>query len=393
MADVVTPEKLRDKQDRNELFYLIDTRPETDYENWHIKDAVNFPFTPSGGLNKESFREFQNEKGFEEGDEIIALCAKGVSSHKLAERLEEMGFEDVKSLRGGMREWSGLYDVVPVASRNPYLKVIQLQRRAKGCIGYIVGSSESGEAAAIDVSRYTDKFLEAASERGFKITHVFDTHVHADHISGGRELAKKLKVPYHLGKAAEKRISNYSFQPVGENEVVKIGGIDVKAIHTPGHTSEMTSLLIGDEALITGDSLFVDSIGRTELEFQGDRAGEGASMQYESLNDKVMVLPDKVKILPGHFSVTEDGRTPGVTPGTPIFSTVGYLRTNNQALRMSEEEFLEYMFENIPDKPPNYEEIIAVNLGEKELSDEVEAIELELGPNRCAASEESMLDS
>ena len=393
MVKILTPENFKERQDREDKFYLIDTRSQVDYEKWHIKDAVNFPYVPSDELKEENIRKLGEEVGFEKDDEIITVCAKGTSSLDLAKKLEEIGFEKVRALEGGMRAWSGVYDSVPITTSNPDLKIIQLQRRAKGCTGYIIGSKKYGEAAAIDVSRYANKFLEAASEHGFRITHVFDTHIHADHITGGRELAKKLEIPYHLGETAKKRISKYSFQGVAENEVIKIGDIDIKAIPTPGHTSEMTSWLIEGEAIVTGDSLFIDSVGRTELEFQADQAKEGAIMQYESLNKKVMALPDKVKILPGHFSVTEDGRTPGVTPGTPIFSTVGLLRTNNQALKMSKEKFIEYMFENIPDKPPNYEEVIAVNLGEREITDENEAIELELGPNRCAASEESMLDS
>lgn len=154
----------------------------------------------------------------------------------------------------------------------------------------------------------------------------------------------------------------------------------------------MTSWLVESEALISGDSLFVDSIGRTELEFE-ENAERGAVLQYQSLLEKVLSLPDRIKILPGHFSVSDSGESGGVTPGTPIFSTIGYLRQNNRALQMEKDEFVDYMFENVPDKPPNYEQVIGINLGREERGSEEEEIELELGPNRCAASEESMVDS
>ncbi|MCF7876127.1 MBL fold metallo-hydrolase, partial [Candidatus Bipolaricaulota bacterium] len=307
-----------------------------------------------------------------------------------ANQLEKHGFTDVKALAGGMEAWSGVYDRVPIATEANDLTIVQLQRRAKGCLGYLVGSNRAGVAAAVDVSRYTKEFLDAATEKGFKITHVFDTHIHADHISGGRELADKLGVDYHLGERAEERDPEFDYLPVQKNEVIDVGSISIKAIHTPGHTTEMTSWLVGTEALISGDSLFANSIGRTELEFQKE-ARKGADLQYQSLVGKVLSLPDEVKVLPGHFSISNEGEAQGVTPGTPIFASLGKLRKHNKALQMNQDEFVEYIFENVPEKPPNYEEVIATNLGRQKRMSQQKEVELEMGPNRCATSEDSMV--
>jgi glyoxylase-like metal-dependent hydrolase (beta-lactamase superfamily II) len=151
----------------------------------------------------------------------------------------------------------------------------------------------------------------------------------------------------------------------------------------------MTSYLVDDEALLTGDTLFVESIGRTELQFADRDARDGARVQYETLHRAIMTQPNDVKILPGHFSVTNDGEYVDVTPGQPMFSTVGYLWEHNEIIRLPEDEFVDHMFANLPSKPPNYERVIATNAGEYVPADEDEEIELELGPNRCAATADS----
>lgn len=174
--------------------------------------------------------------------------------------------------------------------------------------------------------------------------------------------------------------------------MIEFRSTQVKAVHTPGHTSEMTSYLVDCGAVITGDSLFLDSIGKTELEFSADEAERGASLQYESLTKRLLGLPDTVKVLPGHFTISEEDGQDRHFAGTPLYSTIGKLRKNNRALQFDKEDFIDYMFNNLPSKPPNYDHIIEINLGARKSVDRETAIELELGPNRCATSQESMLD-
>ena len=385
MVETITAEQLRDMIDADEEFVLFDTRSPDSFEDWHIDGAENVEYS---GDADELVGEF-DEDAIGAGDTVVTICATGNSASSFAEYLEREGdAHDVKTVEGGMEAWSMVYDVVPIATENDDLVVLQLQRRSKGCLGYVVGSKRAGEAALVDVTRATDEFLDAARAHGLKVTHILDTHIHADHISKGRELADRLGVPYHLGAPAATRDPDFEFDPIEPNAVVELGDVDIKAVHTPGHTTGMTSYLVDDEALLTGDTLFVESIGRTELQFADKDARDGARVQYETLHKVIMTESNDVKILPGHFSVTDDGEYIDVTPGQPMFSTVGYLWENNEILQLDEDAFVEHMFENLPSKPPNYEQVIATNAGEYE-PEEGEESELELGPNRCAATSES----
>lgn len=379
-------------QDSEEDYTLIDTRGSEDYSEWHIKGAVNYPYLPSDPSSRVSYDNLNEEFGVEKSDKVITICAKGKSSKKFGKLLDEKeGFEDVAVVEGGMQNWSGVYDRVGIPTEEDDLEIVQLQRRAKGCLGYLIGSKSTDEAALVDVSRYTDVFLDEAEKRGYEIKHIMDTHIQADHLMGGKDLAKQLDVPYYLGFKAEERNPQFEYNPINDGETIEFGGVEIKAVHTPGHTSEMTSYQINDEAIITGDALFVESIGRTELEFGGEEAIKGAEMQYESIKT-ITNNPENMKVLPSHFTVTSEGEYIDVTPGKPIYSTIKYLKQNSKPLNMEKQEFVNYISDNLPTKPPNYEEIIAANTGAKEITDEKEAIKLELGPNRCAASEESMVE-
>ncbi|MFH5797948.1 rhodanese-like domain-containing protein [Haladaptatus sp. CMAA 1911] len=380
MVEAITSEELADKQDADEEFALLDTRPESSFESWHIHGATNVPFGPEESLSEDDAEAVASM--LDGTDEVFTICAKGISSSHFVDELEAHGFENVKVVEGGMEAWSQVYEHVPIETSGD-AEIVQIQRRSKGCLGYLVGND--GEAAAIDVSRHLDEFRDAAAAHGYEITHVFDTHIHADHISGGRRLADELGVPYHLGDRARKRGVEYEYDAIGRNEVVRVGEVDIKAVYTPGHTSEITSYLVDDEAVLTGDTLFVDSIGRTELEFGDEDVGKGAEMQYDSLHKVLMSDPDSVVVLPGHVTVTEDGQFTHGHPGEPIRSTIGDVRRELDVLRLSEAEFVSHLTENVPEKPPNYGTVIAINRGVDEPEDEEEATELELGPNRCSA--------
>jgi thiosulfate/3-mercaptopyruvate sulfurtransferase len=250
-------------------------------------------------------------------------------------------------------------------------------------------------AIAIDVSRHGDEWRAAAAARDASIAAVLDTHVHADHLSGGRELADELGVPYYLPAAAAERDVAYAFESLARNETLDVGGVDVKALATPGHTDDGASYLVGRSALLTGDTLFTDSVGRTELQFAaGDGADDdqreaagaatGAERLYDSLHGTLLAEPDGVVVCPGHFAVANDGTTGDVTPGEPVTTTVGAARRGLDVLDLDRGAFVERITATLPEKPPNYEAVIAANRGVESPPDEVAAIELELGPNRCA---------
>ena len=380
-ARTISPEQFRDMVDADEPFTVVDTRDEESFESWHIAGAIRYRHTGEEPLEVD---RFERETGLGRDDPIVTMCAKGQASDHLADELAEAGYDSVSVVERGMEGWSEVYDGVRVPTAADNIAIVQVQRRAKGCLGYVVGDPTAGVAAAIDPTRHVAEFRDAAEAIGCDLVRVFDTHVHADHVSGGRRLADTVGVPYHLGRDAADRDVGYEFEPVAPNEVVRVGDIDVKALATPGHTSDQVSYLLDGEAAATGDALFTDSVGRTELQFGDRAAAEGAELLYESLHRTLLALPEPVTVLPGHASVTNDGRYRDGTPGTPITATVGSVRTGLPLLQLDRSTFVERLQGSLPDKPPNYERVIAINTGRSTIENEQEATELELGPNRCA---------
>jgi len=382
MVKNITAEQLADKIDADEQFTLIDTRPEDSFEAWHVRDAENVPYNPDEGLSEDQLNE---ANALIDDRPVVAICGKGLTSTPFAFDLDEQGYDDTSVVTGGMEEWSKLYEVVPIETSSDDLVVRQVQRRAKGCLGYIVGSKQAEEAVVVDATRQTDQFKVAAQDAGLSITRVLDTHVHADHISGSPALADEVGVPYHLGEAASERGVEYEYEPLSDGEVIEVGDVEIEALHTPGHTSEMMNYLVDGELLLTGDTLFVDSVGRTELQFGEDDASHGAELLYDSLHETILDLPDDTTILPGHLTVTSDGRYEHGSPGDPLEARLGDLREDLDLLGLDRDAFVERLSDDAPEKPPNYETVLAINTGKETVDDEGEATELELGPNNCAA--------
>jgi glyoxylase-like metal-dependent hydrolase (beta-lactamase superfamily II)/rhodanese-related sulfurtransferase len=382
MFEKITARELADRRDSGtDDSVLVDTRPADSYAAWRIEGAENVPFGPGETLSDDQRAEID---ALANGDGIVTVCGKGATSTRLASELDANGFEDVAVLTGGMRAWNALYETARVDTASVDLVVIQFQRRAKGCLSYLVGSKRAGEAVVVDPTRHTDQYVTTAAEEGLAITRVLDTHVHADHISGGRDLAARLGVLYHLGERAAERDLDYEFEPVADGETIPVGDVEIEVLPAPGHTSEMVNYRVGDEAVLTGDALFLDSVGRTELEF-GEEAERGARMQYETLHGTLLELPDELTVLPGHVTVNADGTYENASPGELVGAPLGDVRDRLALVDLDEEAFVERMVENVPEKPDNYETVIAINRGEESVATDRDATMLETGANNCAA--------
>ena len=207
-----------------------------------------------------------------------------------------------------------------------------------------------------DIARY----LKNSEEGNVAIRYVIDTHMHADHISNGRELAEAAGAEYVLLAGTE---TNYTFRGVEDGEILHMGNTEVEVLHTPGHTPEHVSLVVTDHTradepwlVLTGHTLMVSDMGRTEL---ATSAEEGARALFESAQ-KLRKLPDHIGIFPGAFSGSVCGR--GLS-GNPS-STIGFERRHNRAFTLeNEEEFIQLMLDDIPDPPANAKRIRATNLG------------------------------
>ncbi|MFW6003754.1 MAG: MBL fold metallo-hydrolase [Halanaeroarchaeum sp.] len=381
MVETITADRLADMIDEENRFTLIDTRQPDSYEAWHVPDAVNVPYDPDVGLGDDQYRTVEDAAT---GDPIVAICGKGMTSTAFADELETRGHE-VSVVDGGMEAWSTVYEVVTIPTKEDELVVRQIQRRAKGCLGYVVGSTSTDEAVVVDPTRQIDQFEQAAHDAGLTIERVLDTHVHADHISGGAALAEDLGVPYNLGDGARERGVAYDFEPLSDGQTVDRHGVDIEVLSAPGHTTEMMNYLVDGELLLTGDTLFVDSVGRTELQFGAGAADHGAELLYDTLHETILGLPADTTVLPGHLSVSSDGRYVQGTPGDPVAARLGDLADDLELLQLDRESFVERLTRDAPEKPPNYETVIAINRGTQTVGTESEATELELGPNNCAA--------
>ena len=229
-----------------------------------------------------------------------------------------------------------------------------------GCSSYLIASRESREAAVIDPQRDVQQYLDLATERDYNIVAIIDTHLHADHVSGNRDLAAATGAQLYLYEGAD---TLFPFQPLQDGDTISLGQVVLRVVFTPGHTPEMISLLVINPArspepsmVLSGDCLFVGDIGRPD--FGGP---EGASQQYHSIQ-KLLQLEDYVEVFPAHF----EGSCGKGMCGRPS-STIGFERRFNPVLRLSEQEFLEYASQP-PAQPLNMSSILAANRGEASFS-------------------------
>jgi hydroxyacylglutathione hydrolase len=209
-----------------------------------------------------------------------------------------------------------------------------------------------GEAAIVDPIRETEPYIELAKKRGAKIKYVFQTHFHADFVSGHIDLAKKTGATIVFGPLAE---TDYKVYNAKDGEEFKIGSITIRALHTPGHTPESTTYLLLDEnysdyCVFTGDTLFVGDVGRPDLLDGKMTKEELAGMMFESLNKKIKTLPDEVLVYPAHGP----GSACGKNIAKETWSTIGHQKKTNYALRnMSKDEFIKELTEGLI-APPAY---------------------------------------
>ncbi|QLD89639.1 MBL fold metallo-hydrolase [Natronomonas salina] len=382
-VESITPETLKERIDSGEDVTLLDSRMTSEYEEWKIDgptvESVNVPYFEflDDEIDEDVLDQIPDDR------EVTVLCAKGGSSEYVAGALAERGY-DVNHLEGGMNGWAAIYEPHEVERYDGPGTLIQYQRPSSGCLGYLVYDGD--EAALIDPLRaFTDRYLEDADELGVELKYAFDTHVHADHVSGIRALADE-DVEGVVPEAAVDRGITYDDEMTvaSDGDTFPVGDATVEAVYTPGHTSGMTSYLIGGSMLATGDGLFVESVARPDLEEGDEGAEDAARLLYDSLQNRILTLDDDVLVGGAHFSDAAEPAEDG-TYTAPL----GDLKEQMDALTMDESEFVELVLADMPPRPANYEDIIATNLGQNEVDDE-EAFTLELGPNNCAASQESL---
>lgn len=382
-VETIDPDSLKARIDSGQETVLLDTRMRSDYEEWHIDgenvESINVPYYEflEDDVDETVLAEIPRDR------EVTALCAEGSASEYVAGTLTERGY-DVSHLEGGMEGWALIYESVEVTGYAGAGTLLQYQRPSSGCLGYLLYDQD--EAAVIDPLRaFTDRYLEDADRLGVDLVYALDTHVHADHVSGVRDLVAEGVEGVIPAPAVDRGVTYADdLTTIEDGQTLTVGEATIEAIHTPGHTTGMTSYLVDESFLATGDALFTESVARPDLEEGDDGAPEAARMLYESLQNRILTLPDSVIVGGGH---TSDAAEPAAD-GT-FTESIGTLVADMPALTTEEETFVELTLADMPPRPANYEAIIATNLGQNDV-DEAEAFTLELGPNNCAASQESL---
>jgi glyoxylase-like metal-dependent hydrolase (beta-lactamase superfamily II) len=368
----ITPDELGEQlRDGDDGPLVLDVRHEAEFEDWHIPDSINVDVYDELTDDPERAEEALSDLPREE--RIVTVCAAGVVAQTATEVLGELGYDAV-TLTDGMNGWSRVHRHAEVpAELDGDGAIVQVARPGKGCLSHVLVSE--GEAAVFDPSHYLDEYEAILEERDAELVGVFDTHAHADHVSGGAELAAGHGVPYYLHPRDALAMDA---TPVEDGQTVTVGGLDVNVVHTPGHSEGSVSFDVDGAALLTGDTLFHESVGRVELGVEAgiedaDVEGNAATL-YESLR-RLLDRPDDALVLPSH--------DPG-SPEPPVSATLGEVRERNEDLSRDREEFIETLASDVPDHPPNFERVKRTNVGREDVPDD-ELAELELGPNNCAA--------
>jgi glyoxylase-like metal-dependent hydrolase (beta-lactamase superfamily II)/rhodanese-related sulfurtransferase len=343
---------------------VVDVRTDEDRQQWSIPGSIHinaYEALKAGRPGALSDADLPRDHP------VVTVCNLGKMSEQAAEKLSRRGFNAV-SLAGGMKAWSLSWNTAEVALADAL--VTQIRRTGKGCLSYLI--SAGGEALVIDASLPPEVYRSVAERLRVRIRHVLDTHIHADHLSRSKQLAEAagadLLVP------AQDRV-RFPHRALHGGEVIELGPVMIEAIHTPGHTLESTCYLIPGQALFTGDTLFLSSVGRPDLHSDAEQTRLRASLLYRSVKQLLGLQPD-VRVFPGHTS------SPPAFDRVAITEPLGAISERLRDWVESEPAFIERILARIPPAPPNFERIVEHN--ESGTAPAGDPTDLEAGTNRCA---------
>ncbi len=392
---VWTTRDLLERLERCERFFVFDVRNRDDFGRFRIEGreplpAVNVPYFEMlelGGKDEMvdsvvAYVEQHMANQLPHALPILSVCAKGDTSEYVAQGLRRLGYASA-NLKGGMKAW-GLHYATRAIVETPSLAVYQVSRPARGCLSYVVASA--GKAVVIDPLRHLAPYLDLVRTKGLTIERVIDTHAHADHISGGPALASQTGSSYHLHPydaihPIDVLPATFPFEPIRDGQIFSLGEHELEALHIPGHTLGLVAIRLDDRYLFTGDSIFIRSISRPDL---GGKAESWAPLHGRSLR-KLLGLPGRMTVLPGHFSRLDEANDKGI-----FAASLDDLKQCNDGLlvlqRESEDGFVRYLIESLPRFIPEYVDIKRINAGLLAAGED-DASTLELGKNVCALSQ------
>ncbi|HLF13593.1 MAG TPA: MBL fold metallo-hydrolase [Bacteroidota bacterium] len=233
----------------------------------------------------------------------------------------------------------------------------QFRHEEGGCLSYLVGCTRAGVCAVVDPQYDVAPYVRYASDHRMKLTHIFETHAQADHISGAKKLADATGARVHYHESAQ---TAFPVERVKDGDTIALGNIRFNILHTPGHTSDSVSIAVTDTTrgtepwlVLTGDTLFVGDTGRPDLDGSAEKL-------YDSIWNKLLKFDDSVEIYPTHFAGSSCGKAMSPKPS----STIGFERRFNPSLRAkSKAEFVDLVMADLPVQPPRFQKVRQFNLG------------------------------
>jgi len=359
-----------------ETFLLLDVRNDVEFGRFRVEgpypiDMINVPYMEFIEHEAESVAKVP------EGKPVRIVCAKEGSAKFVGEILAEKGYENVSYLQKGIKSWGNLLAPVCITEDNG-VALYQFQRPGKASCSY--GLIHGSEMVLFDPSKNVQAYLDFAAARGLAVTRTFETHRQADYISGSPMLHRSHNVAI-MAPEVDFSVATFDYTPVEDDAVYRFadGGPEVKAIHTPGHTPGSTCYLINGQFLISGDTVFIDSIGRPDL---GGMAKEWSEMLYKTMSEKILAMDGAIRVLPGHYMDWQEA------DDSMIFAAplAEIIEKNTEIYNIRDAaQFYEFIRANMREQPEEYAQIREINAGLIEVDEEKQDV-LDLGKNECAAS-------
>ncbi len=312
------------------------------------------------------------------GTPVAVICGHGNSSQRATQYLRERGFEAF-SVAGGMAAWDAVYLPRRITPPPAFEHVVQLDRVAKGALSYVLVSD--GDAVVVDPGRHVEPYETLLRTLGATVAAVIDTHMHADYLSGARAAAARWQVPYFIHPddarspydGAEGRLA---YQPLTDGDTIAFGRATLVGVHVPGHTLGSIALRADGAVALTGDFLFVQSVGRPDL---GGQRDAWAAQLWRSLERVRREWPGDLLVLPAHYATETERRADrSVAARCDVIAA-----TNPAAAIRDERAFLTWVAAHTATPPESYRTIKLANLGLVQVSDG-DAERLEFGPSQCA---------
>jgi glyoxylase-like metal-dependent hydrolase (beta-lactamase superfamily II)/rhodanese-related sulfurtransferase len=371
-----SPTELFDSISKHEDFLMLDVRNEKDFSRFKVEGPElchmqNIPYF--------DFMETEDAcvKKVKENKSIRVVCAQEGSAKYVCEILERRGFNVKGYLEGGIKSWGNVL-VPKTVFKDSNCEIIQFIRPGKASCSYALIKDK--EMMLFDPSRNIQFYLDYAKNRGCKIIRTFETHLQADYIAGSRLISENTGAEF-IGNENDFKGAKFTYKAVNDNETFSFsdGAPIVRAIHTPGHTPGSACYVIDEKFVVSGDTIFIRSVGRPDL---GGKAEEWAVLLFNTLNN-LKKWDKNLQILPGHFMNWEEANKDLVFSK----SLDEILQINKGIFDIdNEKDFIKFIKENMRQQPEEYAKIRLVNANLTEVDDEA-AETLDLGKNECAATQ------